>query len=124
AASAFAVSVTDAIECFDLSEFGIDGLELLAQALDVAIDRSVIDIDVLAIGGIHQLVAVFDVPRTLGQRFEDQELGHGQLDLPIAPSAQMAARIEGHLSADDDRLTLPLLLLARQFAAADQRANP
>src|SRR6266571_658174 len=69
-ASAFAVSVTDAIEGFDLPEFRIDGLELLAQPLDVAIDRAVIDIDVLAIGGIHQLVAVFDVPRTLRQRFE------------------------------------------------------
>src|SRR6266851_9794862 len=123
AASAFAVSVTDAIERFDLSEFRIDRLELLAEALDVAIDRSVIDIDVLAIGRIHQLVAVFDVPRTLGQRFEDQELGHGQLDRLAAPGAQMAARIERHLTADDDRLALPLLALARQFAAADQRTN-
>src|SRR5207302_1567719 len=83
--SAFAVSVTDAIEGFDLCEFRVDGLELLAQALDVAIDRAVIDIDVLAIGRVHQLVAVFDVPRALSQRLEDQELGHSQLDRAAAP---------------------------------------
>src|SRR5271170_261002 len=65
--SAVAVSVADAIEGFDLREFAVDVLELLAQALDVAVDRAVIDVDVLAIGRIHQLVAVFDVPGTLRQ---------------------------------------------------------
>src|SRR4051812_24589394 len=60
-ASAVAVSITDAIEGFDLREFRIDGLELLAQTLDVAVDRAVVDINVLAIGRVHQLVAVLDV---------------------------------------------------------------
>src|SRR5947208_12076270 len=95
--SAVAVSITDAIKGFDLTEFGIDRLELLAQTLDVAVDRAVIDADVLAVSRIHQLIAVFDVTRTLRQGFEDQKFGHGQLDRLVAPGAEMARRVEGHL---------------------------
>src|SRR3984893_13284428 len=118
--SAVAVSITDAIEGFDLAELGIDRLELLAQPLDVAVDRAVIDIDVLAIGRVHQLVAVLDVARTLRQGFEDQELGHGQLDRVALPGALMTRRVERHLAAHDDRLGLSVLTLAGQFAAPDQ----
>src|SRR5881227_2915345 len=121
--SAVAVSITDAIEGFDLAEFGVDRLELLAQALDVAVDRAVIDVDVLAVSRIHQLIAVFDVTRTLRQGFEDQELGDGQLDRLALPGAEMARRVERHLTAYDDRLSLTILALARQFAAPDQRAD-
>src|SRR6202011_2292445 len=82
-----AVSISDAIEGFYLGEIHIHRLELLAQALDVAVDCTIIDIDVLAIRCIHQLVAVFDVPWTVRQRFEDQELGHGKLDRLAFPGA-------------------------------------
>ncbi len=58
---AIAVAISDAIERLDLGEFAVDDLELLAQPLDVAVDRAVVDIDVLAIGGVHQLVAAFDM---------------------------------------------------------------
>src|SRR5205085_7422488 len=121
--SAVAVSITDAIESFDLAEFGIDRLELLAQALDVAVDRAVIDVDMLAIGRVHQLIAIFDVTRTLRQRFEDQELGHRQLDGFAVPGTLMARRIERHRTAYDDRLALAVLALARQFAAPEQGAD-
>src|SRR5690348_6755569 len=57
--STVAVSIADAIQGFDLGEIRIDCLELLAHPLDVAVDRPVIDIDVLAISGNHQLIAVF-----------------------------------------------------------------
>src|SRR6266403_1347697 len=57
AGSTVAVSIPDAIECFDLGEIRIDVLKFLAQTLDVTVDRPVVDIDVLAIGRIHQLVA-------------------------------------------------------------------
>jgi hypothetical protein len=43
--SAFAVSIADAIQGFDRVELGIDLPELLAHALDVAVDRAVVDID-------------------------------------------------------------------------------
>src|SRR5207244_2305574 len=90
--SAVAVAIADAIERFDLSEVPIDGLELLPQPLDVAVDRAVVDINVLAVGGIHQLVAVLDVTGTLGERFEDQELGDGELYRLALPGAQVARR--------------------------------
>jgi len=53
----------------------------------MAVDRAVVDIDVLAIGGVHQLVAVLDMARTLCERFEDQELGYRQLHLIALPGA-------------------------------------
>src|SRR3954453_23094808 len=43
-----AVTISDAIERLDLREVVVDRLELLPQALDVAVDRAVVDIDVLA----------------------------------------------------------------------------
>src|SRR5437763_16138987 len=115
--SAVAVSITDAIEGFDLAEFGIDRLELLAQALDVAVDRAVIDVDMLAIGRVHQLIAVFDVTRTLRLRFEDQELGHRQFDGFAVPGALLARRIERHRTTHDDRLARDFLAIARHFTA-------
>src|ERR1700733_10887636 len=77
ARSVFLVTITDTVERLDMGEVVVDYLELLAQPLDVAVDRPVVDIDVLAIGGIHQLVAVLDVTGPLGERFQDQEFGHG-----------------------------------------------
>src|SRR5579884_2235775 len=101
AGSAVAVSIADAIERFDLRELAVDRLEFLAEPLDVAVDRAVIDVNVLAIGRVHQLVAVLDVTRPLRQRFEDQEFGDGQLD----------------------RLALRVLAVAGQLLAADQGAD-
>src|SRR5215469_10640904 len=72
AALVLAISIADAIQRFDLRKLIIDRLELLAQPLDVAVDRAVVDIDVLAIGGVHQLVAVLHVTGSLRERFEDQ----------------------------------------------------
>src|SRR5882757_6326244 len=71
AVSTVAVAVSDAIQRLDLGELAVDHLELLAQPLDVAVDRPVVDIDVLAIGRVHQLVATLDVTLAGRQRFED-----------------------------------------------------
>src|SRR5687767_14661852 len=53
-------AVTDSIERFDGVEIRVDGAELAANALDVAVDRAVVDIDVVLIGDVEQLVAAFD----------------------------------------------------------------
>src|SRR5579875_559502 len=118
--SAVAVAVPDAVERLDLGKIGIDRLELFAQSLDVAVDRAVVDIDVLAIGRIHQLVAVLDVTRAVRERFEDQKLGHGQFDRLPFPGAQMPGRVEDQLTAHDDRLAVRIIAFARQLAAPDQ----
>src|SRR5580704_8514853 len=123
AVSVLAISITDAIERFDLCELVVDRLELLAQPLDVAVDGAVVDIDVLAIGRVHQLVAVLDVAGALRQRLQDQELGDGQLHLVALPGAQMPAGIEGQLTAYDRRLALAVLALSRELAAPQQRAD-
>ncbi len=94
-----------------------------AQTLDVAVDCTIIDIDVLAIRCIHQLVAVFDVPWTVRQRFEDQELGHGKLDRFTFPGAQVPRRVEYQVPTHDYRLALRIVALAGELAAADQRPD-
>src|SRR5208282_6417481 len=104
ARSGLAVAVSDAIQGFDLSEIGVHRLEFLPQALDVAIDGAVVDIDVLAIGAVHQLVAALDVAGPGRERFQDQEFGHGQIDALAFPAALVAARIERQLAALDHRL--------------------
>src|SRR4051812_14818235 len=52
--------ITDAVKRFDHVEVVVGPLELLAQALDVAVDGSVIDIDLIVVGGIHQCIAALD----------------------------------------------------------------
>src|SRR6478609_9729028 len=53
-------AVAGAVERLDRSELRVDGAELAPQALDVAVDRAVVDEDIVGIGGIHQLVAALD----------------------------------------------------------------
>src|SRR5665213_1816754 len=85
--SGVAVSVSDAIERFDLLELAVDLAELAADPLDVAVDRAVVDVDRLAVGGIHQLVAVLDVAGPLGERLQQQELGDREMHFLALPGA-------------------------------------
>src|SRR5258707_5346525 len=99
--SGVAVSVSDAIKRFDLLEFAVDLAELAAHPLDVAVDGAVVDIDRLAVGGVHQLVAVLHMARPLGQRLQKQELGDGEVHLLALPGALVAAGIKHQLAAPD-----------------------
>src|SRR6202051_3411251 len=56
----FLETIADAVQRLDHIEIVVAGLELLAQPLDVAVDGSVVDIDLVVIGRIHQRVAAFD----------------------------------------------------------------
>src|SRR5690242_3885496 len=67
--SAVAVAISDAIKRFDLREARVYGLEFLTQALDVAVDGAIVDIDVLAIGAVHELVAALHMAGAQRQRF-------------------------------------------------------
>src|SRR5690348_5069853 len=69
-----AVAISDAIKRLDLREVVVDRLELLAQPFDVAVDGTVVDVDVLAVVGVHQLVAALDMAGPERERFEDEEL--------------------------------------------------
>src|SRR4051794_28284147 len=107
--SFLAKAVSDAIEGLDRVELAVDGAELAAHALDVAVDGPVVDIDVVLIGDVHQLVAGFDHARALGERLEDQEFGDGEGHVPAVPAHPVARRIHDQPAADDLRwLVLPL----------------
>ena len=61
--------------------------ELLAQALDVDVDRPLQDHGVLADGGVHQLEAGEGPARLAEEHFEQAELGRGQRQLLVAVRA-------------------------------------
>src|SRR5262245_29808602 len=62
------VSVTDTIEGLDHVKAIVHHLELPAQPLDVAIDRAVVNIDLIVIGRLHQGVSAPDHPWATRQR--------------------------------------------------------
>src|SRR5436189_6393810 len=70
-------SISNAVEGLDRFEIGIDLPEFPAQPLDMAVDRAIVDIDIVLIGGVHQLIARFHEARPLGEGFQDQEFGDG-----------------------------------------------
>src|SRR4051794_32073578 len=69
--SFLAKAISDPIERLDRAEAAVDGAELAAHPLDMAVDGAIVDIDVVLIGDVHQLVARFHHPGPLGERFED-----------------------------------------------------
>src|SRR6185437_2263165 len=118
-----AVTVSNAIQSLDLSEIGVDDLELFAQPLDVAVDGAIIDVDVLAVSAVHQLIAAFDVARPNCERLQDEEFGDRQVDILGLPGALVPARIKRQVTALDDRLGLGVSATAGDLAAAQQRAD-
>src|SRR5580704_12862661 len=78
-------AITDPVEGLDHIEFAVGRPEPLAQALDMAVDGAVIDIDLFVVRHIHQGVAALDHARTAGQRLQDQEFGNRQGDRLILP---------------------------------------
>src|SRR4051794_905620 len=78
ASSLFVKTVSDAIEGLDCIELGVDRAELAADALDVAVDGTVVDEHVVLISDVQKLVARLDHSRALRKRLENQEFGDRQ----------------------------------------------
>src|SRR6185369_9958956 len=93
ASSLLVEAITDAIEGIDRVEARVDGSELAPDALDVAVDGAVVDINVVAIGDVEQLVAAFYDSRPLRESFEDHELGHREANDTSVPQHFVACRI-------------------------------
>src|SRR5690606_31874635 len=85
-----AEAVSNAIEGFDHVEIVVDRFELFAQPLDVAVNRSVVYIDLFVIRCIHQSVAALYHTWALRKSVEDQELRDRQRDRLTFPGAGMA----------------------------------
>src|SRR6185437_5362644 len=96
-------SIADAIEGLDCIEFGVDASKLASDALDVAVDGSVVDIDVLVIGHIEQLVARFHDAGALRERLEDQEFGDGEAHVLTVPSDLVPSRVHHQAPAFERR---------------------
>src|SRR3954471_7215259 len=90
--SFLAKTVSDPIERLDRAELAVDRAELAAHPLDMAVDRAVVDIDVVLIGDVHQLVAGLDHARALRQRLQDQEFGDGEGHVLAVPGHPVPRR--------------------------------
>src|SRR4051812_19003836 len=99
--SLLAKAVPDAVERLDRPELAVDGAELAAHALDMAVDGAIVDIDVVLIGDVHQLVARFHNARPLGKRLEDQEFGDGEGDVLSVPAHPVPGRVHDQSAALD-----------------------
>ena len=120
--------VTDTVEGIDMCEVRIDGFEFFPDALDVAVDGSVVDIGLVVISCIHQLVAAFHMAGPECQHLEKQKLGYGKNDLRAIPCTGMPSRIEYERAAHQRRLQLAGAVpdkrrIARWQVAAHHRAN-
>src|SRR5690606_28960804 len=114
-----AETIADAIERFDHFEIVVNRLELLAQTLDMAVNRAVIHIDLLIISRIHEGVTTFHHSGTLCQRMKDQEFGDGQRDRFALPGASVALLIHNQLT------TLKrFCLLSARLCRTVARGNP
>src|SRR5215468_4554684 len=79
--------VTNPIQSFDHIERIFSLLEFFSQALDVAVDGTVVDVHLIVVGGIHQGVATFDHTGSRGKRLQDQELRDRKGDRLVLPGA-------------------------------------
>src|SRR5215472_2315955 len=95
----FLETVADAIERLDHIEIVVALLEFLAQSLDVAVDRAVVDIDLIVVGGVHQRVAALDHAGAGRERLQDQEFGHRQRHRLALPGAGVALRVHAQQAA-------------------------
>jgi len=75
----------------------------------MAVDGTVIDIDLVVISRIHELVPVFNKARTLSECEENKEFSHRQANWLTIPRTDMAVRIE-HEAATNNRLLIALNL--------------
>src|SRR5215469_11780286 len=66
-------TVADAVERLDHVEGVVDGLELLSQPLNVAVNGAIVDIDLIVVGRIHESVAALDHPGPGRQCLQDQK---------------------------------------------------
>src|ERR1044072_2169623 len=71
-------TIAHAVESLDRLELAVRRPELAPQALDVAVDGPIVDIDVVLISDVHELVARFDHSGPLRKRPEDHQFGDGE----------------------------------------------
>src|SRR5262249_20662395 len=95
----FLKTITDAIKRLNHLKIVVNHLEFLAQPLDVAVDRAVVDINLVIICGVHQRVAALDHARTSRERLQDEKFGDRESDGLALPRAGMSFGIHAQLAA-------------------------
>src|SRR5579872_4477757 len=102
------VAVTHAVNGIDPIELRVDRFELLANALDVAVDRPLADVVVVRVALARQLPPCLDVTRMPHERLQHHEFGHGEVDRMSFPSHRESLRIELQRSDAEQRLVVEI----------------
>lgn len=79
------IFVPYAVQSLNLVETTVNCTKFLPDALDMTVNRTIIDIDVIAISRINKLISRFDQARPYRQRPNQKELCHGQGNLLAIP---------------------------------------
>jgi hypothetical protein len=64
-------AIANSVERLNHIERRVNRPKLSAQSFDMAVDGTVIDIDLIVVGGIHERIAAFDHPRSAHQRLKN-----------------------------------------------------
>jgi hypothetical protein len=80
AANLFLQAIAQPINRLDHIKGFVRLLEFSAQALDMTINSTIIDINIILISGIHQTVAVLEYSLTRNQGLQNQKFGDGEAD--------------------------------------------
>src|SRR5258708_19460665 len=108
--SLFLEPVAHPIERFDHVKRIYGLLEFLSQSLDMTVDCTIIYINLIIVGGIHQGVAAFDHAGTRGERLQNHELWDAHPDGPILPGPGGAFPIHAAPPPPHPRAPIPPLL--------------
>src|SRR5262245_18448458 len=111
----FYKTITDAIKRLNHLEIVVNYLEFLARPLDVAVDRAVVDVNLVIVRGVHQRVAAFDHARTSLERLQDEKFGDRESDGLALPGAGMSLGVHTQLAALQDLCRIDLLRRSAVF---------
>jgi hypothetical protein len=88
----------------------------------MAVNRAIININMLPIGAVHELIAAFDVTWPKRQRLQQKEFSDSKINVLTLPGALVPRRIEAQFAALNRGLGFAAGA-AREFAASQQSTD-
>jgi transposase len=109
AASHLLEPITYTIERFDHVEVVVRCFEFLPQAFNMTVDRAVIDIDLIVVGGVHEGIAALDHPGPARKCLQNEELSDRERHVFVLPGAGVTLGIHAQEPALQHLCSIRLL---------------